>query len=202
MKKRNLILSGIAVLMILVASVPSALAYFTTYVYAEGKKKVVLGDRTTIQEPAVDEWVKQIQITADESSEPVYVRAKAFAPDDYVLSYEDSTDWQPGSDDGFWYYKNPISKGQTTDILKVHIKMKDGTKPSAGTEGETFNVVVVYEYTPVLYKEDKDGNLVPYADWTKAVTPGPKVNQSSTTPTQSDPASGSGTGTETGGGNG
>jgi hypothetical protein len=202
MKKRNLILSGIAVLMILVASVPSALAYFTTYVYAEGKKTVVLGDRTTIQEPAVDKWIKQIQITADETSEPVYVRAKAFAPDDYVLSYS-GTNWKPGEADDFYYYGNPISKdNKNADLLNVQIKMKDGTLPPDGKEGETFNVVVIYEYTPVLYKEDKDGNLVPYADWTKDVTPGPKVNQSSTTPTQSDPASGSGTGTETGGGNG
>ena len=162
MKKRNLILAGIAAGMILTASVPSALAYFTTYVSAKGMKDVVLQDRTELEEPEPENWTKVITIKADADSEPVYVRANAFAPDDYTLTFS-GTGWSQG-EGGWYYFSTPISKGGAAEALNVKIDKNGGF----GKEdiGENFNVVVVYEYTPVLYRED---TLEPYADWSKSV---------------------------------
>jgi len=162
MKKRNLILIGAAAVMILTASVPSALAYFTTYVSAKGMKDVVLGDRTTLEEPEPKNWTKVITIKADEDSEPVYVRANAFAPDDYTLTFS-GEGWSQG-EEGWYYYSTPISKGGAAAALNVKIDKAGGF--DSEDIGSNFNVVVVYEYTPVLYKED---TLEPYADWTKRV---------------------------------
>lgn len=184
MKKRNLILAGIAAGMILTASVPSALAYFTTYVSAKGLKDVVLGDRTTLEEPEPTNWTKQITITADADSEPVYVRANAFAPDDYTLTFS-GEGWSQG-EGGWYYFSTPISKGAKANTLNVTI----GSKKEGGFDkediGTNFNVIVVYEYTPVLYRED---TLEPYADWSKSVEYHETVNSEVTE-------------AETGGGNG
>ena len=162
MKKRNLILAGAAALMVITASVPAALAYFTTYVSAKGMKEVTLGERTELEEPEPKNWTKVITIKADEDSEPVFVRANAFAPDDYTLTFT-GEGWTAG-EDGWYYYSTPISKGGAAEPLSVKIDKKGGF----GKEdiGDNFNVVVVYEYTPVLYTADTQEA---YADWEKGV---------------------------------
>ena len=204
MKKRNCILMGIAVLMILTASVPSALAYFTTYVSAKGMKPVVLGERTEIEEPDFTNWTKKIVITAENPSEPVYVRAQAFAPEGIVLVYS-GTNWSQPDSEGWCYYSDPISNGQSANELDVQIRVRNENGELVNPEvkeGDILNVVVVYEYTPVLYKANEAGELVvPYADWGKNVTYS-GTSTSQTTP--STPAEGeeNGTGTETGGNNG
>jgi len=203
MKKRNVILGTAAVILVLTASVPSSLAYFTTYVSAKGEQEVVLQDDTRITE-SVTGHTKSITITADEKSEPVYVRAKAFGPDGYTLTYS-GNGWTSGEDD-FWYYATPISKGASAETLNVAIS----GIPSTAQVGDNFNVIVIYEYTPELFKEE-NGVTVSYADWTKKVTysgtseseidPANPTNPSSGTDTGSTTDEG-GAGTETGGGNG
>lgn len=169
MKKRNVFLAVLAAGLVLTASIGSAWAYFTTYVEAEGGYTISLGDETTVEEN-FSAWMKSLVITSTADSEPVYVRARAFSGDSYPLTYSDGEAfneedpegkhgddgvgsgqdgfWAPNAD-GYYYYSKIIYGGGKTNELQVKIE----NVPEDVTEKE-FNVVVIYETTPVQYKED------------------------------------------------
>lgn len=157
MKKRMNILVALALAAILTAGIGEAWAYFTTFAEAAGGYTIELGDRTEVREE-FDQWVKHVVITAaEDSKEPVYIRAKAFCGSAYTVDYSDASGkWTPGSD-GYYYYSDILKAGDSTEELLVRI----GNIPKDAKEGDSFHVVVVYESTPVRY--DADGT--PWADW-------------------------------------
>ncbi|MCM1025237.1 MAG: hypothetical protein NC432_02310 [Roseburia sp.] len=172
MKKRNIVNIGLSLLaaaLILTVGVKSALAYFTTYTGAEGGLPIHLGDRTEITE-TFDSRTKHIVITNAAGSEPVYVRARAFCTR-YGFTYRSDADGIWTQEAGAWnrvvpaeetagdwyYYKEAIPGGGSAAVLDVVIDI-----PSQGEDDESFNVIVVYESTPVRYDENGE----PYADWT------------------------------------
>lgn len=160
MKKLYLSLASLAAVAVLGASLGVAWAYFTTYAEAKGGYLLRLGSETRIEEEFTN-WTKHLSVSNNEGSGPVYVRARAFCGSAYTLTYSSgSGKWRDGGD-GFYYYDEILYGGQTADPLDVRI---DGIPADGDLEdGDGFNVVVVYESTPVAY--DGDGNPKP-ADWT------------------------------------
>ena len=156
MKKTKYLLTLLAAGTILTAGIGQAMAYFTTYVEAEGSFTIKLGDETTIIEN-FENWEKELIVCNEEGSEPVFIRAKAFyAPDTLELTYR-GEGWSKGSDD-YYYYNTWLESGEGTKSLYIKIE----NIPQDVAKGDVFNVIVIYESTPVLYKEDG----TPYADWT------------------------------------
>ncbi len=156
MKKTKYLLTLLAAGTILTAGIGQAMAYFTTYVEAEGSFTIKLGDETTIIEN-FENWEKELIVGNEEGSEPVFIRAKAFyAPDTLELTYR-GEGWSKGSDD-YYYYNTWLESGEGTKSLYIKIE----NIPQDVAKGDVFNVIVIYESTPVLYKEDG----TPYADWT------------------------------------
>lgn len=169
------LLALLAVGMVLAAGLGSANAYFTTYAEAQGGVTIHLGDRTEIDEE-FSEWMKRVSVTSEEDSVPVYVRVKAFCGSEYMLRYAWEGDtWSEtvqgtgslvaDSDTGYYYYTDILYGGQSTSQFLIQILNRDGEPIASGADASDFNVVVVYESTPVLY--DEAGN--PYADWTGEV---------------------------------
>ena len=160
MKKRivlcNICLFFLAAVMVLPAGIKGTLAYFTTYVRAEGGYIIEAGYETEIEEKFYD-WQKEITISCKSGSRPVYVRARAFCGDEYKLLYADPDGkWTQGQD-GYWYYKDILNGGEKTKPLLIKIE----NVPEEVKESAEFNVVVIYESTPVRYDQNGD----PYADW-------------------------------------
>lgn len=162
MRKKNILLAAMAAALTLSAGVGSAWAYFTTYAEAKGGYTIELGDRTTVEEE-FSAWTKHVVVTSEEGSEPVYVRARAFCGSGYSLVYSGSDRWGPAAD-GYYYYSDILGGGESTDPLDVRIE----DVPAEVDDAAAFNVVVVYETTPVLYREDG----TPYADWTATLDSG------------------------------
>lgn len=155
MKKTRYLLTLLAVGTILTAGIGQAMAYFTTYVEAEGSFTIRLGDETKIVEK-FDNWVKELKVSNEGGSEPVFIRAKAFySPDTLVLKYS-GEGWSKGEDD-YYYYNIPVNADETTDSLYIEIN----EIPKDVVKDDVFNVIVIYESTPVLYHEDGTA----YADW-------------------------------------
>lgn len=155
MKKAKYLLTLLAAGTILTAGIGQAMAYFTTYVEAEGNFTIRLGDETKIVEK-FENWVKELKVSNEEGSEPIFVRAKAFyAPDTLTLEYS-GDGWSLG-EDSYYYYNVPVNAGEATESLKVAIN----NIPTDVAKGDVFNVIVIYESTPVLYHEDGTA----YADW-------------------------------------
>ncbi len=156
MKYKNIFLAAAAGMLILSAGAGSAWAYFTTYTEAAGGYAIQLGSQSEVTE-TLDSWTKHVTVTNDASSGPVYVRAKAFSGGSYPLTYSDSDNRWTLGEEGYYYYSEILLAGEASGPLDIHI---DGV-PQKVKDGENFNVVVVYESTPVCYREDG----TPYADW-------------------------------------
>lgn len=150
MKIRKWILPLLALMMLASLAVPPMMAYFTANTCAKGGYTLHQGGVTAIDE-SFQNWTKHITIT-NQKGVPVYVRARAYSA--FELQYK-GAGWQ-GREDGWYYYQSPVEEGKTTGALDVKIE-----KRPVAEEETSFNVVVVYESTPVQY--DASGN--PYADW-------------------------------------
>lgn len=163
-KRGNLVLLGLAGALVLNAGVCPANAYFTTYAEARGGAAVRLGDRTEIEEECSD-WTKSVVVTSSPDSQPVYIRARAFCGSSYVLEYgSESGKWERRDDDGYYYYSDIVYGGESTEALEIKI----GNIPQEPEDGQEFNVVVIYESTPVRYGADGEA----YADWTVVLDAG------------------------------
>ena len=158
----------LSLILLLLISVPAALSYFYTYTNATGTIPVHLEDGTTITED-VPNTQKQITITADEDSDPVFVRVKVFASD--VIETGSSTEGWELRNDGCYYYSDPIDGKEGNDIdgsayLEISVSLSEGADPE--TLAESYNVIVIYEATPALI--DDSGAL--YADWNNVIDGG------------------------------
>ncbi len=164
MKYKNIILAATACMLVLSAGAGSAWAYFTTYTEASGGYAIRLGSQSTAEEE-VGDWTKHVAVSNDAaSSQPVYIRVKAFAGSQNPLTYSsESGKWSRGEEE-YYYYNDIVEPGGKTEVLDIKI---DGV-PVEVEDGDSFNVVVVYESTPVCYHEDG----TPYADWSRILDTG------------------------------
>lgn len=151
-----------AAALVLIASlrIPSAMAYFTTYVTAKGGYPVTLGASTTIEEDLAN-MTKHIMISNTGESD-CYVRVKVFCGSQFKIRYASAMAddrnpfWNLEESDGYWYYKNILPMGETTEELLAEIEVPKDQK-------ESFDIVVIQECTPVLYGADGK----PYGDWSQ-----------------------------------
>ena len=168
MKKRTLILAVLAVVLVLSASIGSAVAYFTTYATARGGYVIHLGGRTEIEEDIVNNRktvriFNRAQSDEDIGKYPVFVRVKAFTDSDGTLDYSANAGslWQP-KNDGYWYYQKPLyagtaahSEGAVTDpAFTVDISLNRALK-----EGEELDVIVVYDSVAAVFNADGSPDL-------------------------------------------
>lgn len=163
-KKRNLVLTILVFALVICASIQPAMAYFTTYVRAQGGYKVSVGDTTTIEE-TFSEWTKHVSIRNDAGSEPVFIRAKViYTGLNNKEGFKASGDgWTAKQSDGYYYFGKSatdltiLEGGKATTVLNVAI-----TKiPDKPEKDDSFSVTVLYESTPVRYNANKQA----YADW-------------------------------------
>lgn len=158
---------AVAAALLVVASVGVTYSYFTTYATAKGTIELPLSERTEINEDFAD-WTKSVTISNtapadDPASMTVFVRARAFAGSTYPLVYTSDGSWTLGTD-GYYYYSDPVAPGEVTSKLDVRIT----GVPEDAADDASFNVVVIYETTPALYRADG----TPYADWTDVLNTG------------------------------
>lgn len=169
MKKRRyspglLVLAAVAV--VASAGIGQAWSYFTTYTEAAGGYTIRLGDRTDIREDFT-EWTKHVTVTNDPGSEPVYIRAKAFCGSQYKVVHS-GEGWTWNEEDGYYYYSDAVEGGKATKPLNLKIE----NIPENPEDLERFNVVVIYESTPVKYHEDGSAYTVEETDWDELLDTG------------------------------
>lgn len=146
-------LTAAAVILTASLSVNSAIAYFTTYCTAEGSYSMEMGFPSTDIDEKVDEEGKHIVIQ-NTGNYDCYVRVKVFAPSFTGVEQKYSGEgWSQNSEDGYWYYNSVLAAGKDTNELLVTYTIP---KPEGEEVPDDFNIIVVYEYVPVLY--DEKGN--------------------------------------------
>lgn len=157
MKRRNLLLAALAVVLVLSAGIGTASAYFTARLVTYGGHVVELGSSgTTEVYERFSQWTKHVTVTSAADSEPAYIRIRAYYGSSYSVAYNGNGAWSDGGD-GWWYYNSILQPASSTDEFDVTIT----NVPTDVTEGDEFNIVVIYESTSVRYRADG----TPYADW-------------------------------------
>lgn len=167
--KKIICLAAAALVLVAGISAKSVMAYFTTYVLAEGQETLSLEfPATSISETAGEngEKVLVVQNVANQNEETVdcYVRVRVIAPSHYGIRITDAEpndasgnavdNWSANTG-GFYEYNSVLEAGASTTPL--HIQIDKTANPAA----EDANVIVIQECAPVLY--DATGN--PYVDW-------------------------------------
>lgn len=170
MKRKDIIAAGLAAALVLGATLAPAAAYLTGNDEAQGR--VPVGPLTSVVriDEDVEQLKKSITLTNEKNdpdnpdavSGPVYVRMRAYTGPKYEkkLVYTRGDGWSDAADAEGWWYYGPIlqDKESTTPFGVELVDLPEGTLL---TEGDSVNIVIVYEYTPVLY--DEAGNA--YANW-------------------------------------
>ena len=158
LSKKTICLAAAALALTGTLAVGSAYAYFTTYSEAKGNVVFELGEtRTEPHEEVIGgKKIVSIENTGDYDC---YIRIRAYAGNNYNLTYEDggSDKWYDGKD-GYWYYRDILTVGSFSEKVNVILPqelLKDVT------DEKDLNVIVIQECTPVQY----DDNGEPYADW-------------------------------------
>lgn len=164
--RRTLCLASAALLLTAGAGSGRAMAYFTTYALASGEGTLVLGTPQTEITEEVINGTKQVTLQNIGDYE-CYVRLKVFAADADTINYSYSQNWTQ-REDGYFYYE-PIltpkgTEGSTADRFDIEISALKETPEEDSLLPSEFNVIVIQEYTMVLY--DEAGS--PYADWNLA----------------------------------
>lgn len=157
MKKRRILLALLALALAVSVSIPAAMAYFTTNARAYGSVQIPLGGTTTIEE-TMGEWSKTLTISADPDSQPMWVRARAYAPDGVALNYTPGEGW---TKDGDWYYYTtplasvtPAPAGTVSKTTTLVVAIDPIKVDEVGLVPDGFEVPVIYESAPVLYDEN------------------------------------------------
>lgn len=149
MKRSNLVLAILAVMLVLGMSVGKAWSYFTDSDSAEGK--LTLSLQPEIQEHN-DPGMKTIKIRNTSQPDSVWVRARVYANPKLGASAS-GDNWQ--GDIVSWYeYGVPLSPGAEAEPLYVNFNLPrpyDEQKGEGALDGDETNVIVVYEYLPTQY---------------------------------------------------
>ena len=157
MKKSRLLLTVLAAALILSLSIGSALAYFTDWTDADGAEVVHAGHTGEIDE-TFNSWIKHVTVKNTSADVTVFIRAKVFTT--YTVECY-GTNWDSVGKNEYTYYANPVGPGEPAgDVLNVKI-----TPPTGFEDGDSFNVIVVYEAVPAKY--DSEGNAS--ADWDQEI---------------------------------
>ena len=166
LNKKTLGLAGAALFLTAGLSVGSAMAYFTTYTQVSGGVSLSLGTTSTIPEETVEDWTKHVTIE-NTGDIDCFIRVRAFAGSQYQDSLVYSGENWSLAADGYYYYSEILSPGETSGELLIAIDNMESN--------QSFNVIVVQESAPVIY--DGDGN--PIGDWDHILDSGENVYDSS-----------------------
>lgn len=149
---RKKVLAIVAALILCIATVSFAAAYFTDYENARGGAVIDLAGQTLINEE-MDQNNKMVTITNTGETDMI-VRVHVFS-DDGRTDVTNSEDWIKG-EDGWYYYRYILAggkdgaDGESTSELYVTVNTDD---PNAAPD---FDVLVVHESSMAVYDGQSD----------------------------------------------
>lgn len=165
MNKRHVVLAILAVAFVLMSSIGTAVAYFTTFVTAKGGYVIHVANQSEIEE-IYDKGTKTLSIknTGEKGKYPIFVRARAFAGDDYILTpgADNEGKWNLSPDaslnTNYWYYTEVLYGQDSTTEMSIEIKYADSKKE--WKDGNERNIIVVYESTPAIFTSTGEPDFV------------------------------------------
>lgn len=152
MKKKSIFLVALSIILLIAATANSTLAYFTSYITAEGGYTLNLQKGRVTVLTDVDGGCHWVQLVNSEGNLPIYVRGRFIVPDGCTLEMG-GQGWTEG--DGYWSYTSILNPGEETTQLQATVTRLAGYDP------DSYDIVFIYETSPVL--RDQNGNY--YSDY-------------------------------------
>lgn len=153
MKRRNLVLAILAVVLVLGMSVGTAWSYFTDTATVDGSMTMSVKPTAEMHEdpPKPEDGTKTIRIENTSQVVSVWTRVRVYSDLNIEAAGEgwDTT--------GEWYtYEDVLAPGEMSNDLDIAFKLKepysaDNTDGEQNLEGYEENIVVMYECVPVTY---------------------------------------------------
>lgn len=155
-RKRIIVLTLCAAILVVLASVGGALAYFSDYDHAIGQATLHMNGETRIDEGSSDsEKNIVIENTGDAA---VVVRVAVYGPDQMQIP-DSVTGWEKQGD--FYYYQDILQPGEkTADAINASIELTDREKAEFG---DSFSISVVHESALVVF--DDNGQVQKPSGW-------------------------------------
>ena len=151
-----------AVVLTLLASTGATLAYFSDYEVALGEAKVLLSDRTEIDEELNDnEKIISIVNTSEENKgADVVVRVAIYGPDigDNKMEVTVGKGWTEKQSDGYYYYNGILKPTERTSQIKANV-----SKVPKTIDMKDLEIIVVHESAIATY--DSAGNVQAPEGW-------------------------------------
>ena len=177
-KRTTTLLAGLAVALVLGMGIAPAYSYFTDTHTTNGGMPIKVTPTTTPHEWFANKTKHFTVSNAADATAPVFIRAGVFSSKMLPVteisgsgwSGRDKGDWNYEIGDGWYYYGSSakdltaVAPGAETKELLVKFtfpEVQSNEKPDGSVYGDNYNMIIVYEATPVQY--DENGN--PYADW-------------------------------------
>ena len=151
------VLAIAAILLVLVAAVGLAGAFFSDYDHGIGQATINIGGETTIEE-SVKGAQKTIQIHNKGEGE-VFVRVAIYGPEEEGMTVTAGEGWSKS--DGFWYYTKVLPAGGDTSSIVADISGVPLT-----VDLSELDILVTHQSVPVVY--DAEGKADMAASWATA----------------------------------
>ncbi len=147
-----------AVVLTLLASTGATLAYFSDYEAALGEAKVLLSDRTEIEEELQDneKTIRIVNTSKEGEGADVVVRVAIYGPDKMEVSLGEG--WTTKQADGYYYYNGILKPQEKTTDIKASVKNVPKTIDVSDLE-----IIVVQESEIATY--DSAGNVQTPKGW-------------------------------------
>ena len=152
-----------SMILLLMVSVPSTLAYFTDAKEFEVKHSLKISIGSSITDDVVQDHIKSVTISADDDSDPIFVRVRVFAPNSVTITFDKEMNpgWEEHGD--YYEYTKPLDGKASTEDIAQSVTVHIGVEFASDDEADTHNVIVIYEAVVAKYE---NGAWV--ADWNTA----------------------------------
>lgn len=155
MKKYQIVLAVLAVMLVLCSSIGGALAYFSDRDIDQEILPIIIDNIPTIDE-RFDADGNKIVTIQNQGTAPVFMRFKVEASEIVKVSMSGSNWGTPESigleADGYLYYTVPLAAGETASELTVTVTLPTyANEEAAHKAGEEAHVAVLYESVPAIF---------------------------------------------------
>lgn len=158
--KNRKILICAAVLLTMIVSTQTAMAYFSDYEHAIGQAEINLSGQTVIEEEYTDNSktikVQNILDAENHIGADAIVRVGIYGPEKMTVTPETPSDWKQIGD--FYYYTKVLPAGSETSAITASIE-----NVPVNVDNAELEIIVVHESAPIVY--DNNGTIIIPESW-------------------------------------
>lgn len=155
--KNRFIVPVLAMILVLSAAVPAALAYFTDYEDAKGSATLHLNGEIQLKETVLD---NNKHVVISNVGETDMITRVLVIGDEEIINIDAGSGWKQ-ENDGYWYYEQILEPENDSTELFVEVKASGKEEEVAA---HNFDIIVVQESERTTYTNQGNTNVLDTPD--------------------------------------